>query len=308
MKGCDIHPNRYSKALLYILKLGLSAYIMWRIASKVSLENALKGFLALPLSLILLLICLTALRHTLQYFNWLNALRINPVFQENKKQVLVSYLIGLPLRFALPGGHAAIGKIFYIANSSKIASFWSTALERGFMTWACWSFAALATLFYYPEYSLLLRAGIFALCLLLPVILYFALGSRKGWRYLQSPYKRQAPKLMSLQIANTLITYLQYWLILNQFVPLSWWASSIRMSLTQFSNSIPITIAGLGLRESFAIHFLRSAGIGAMQAVSATLSLFIIQDVFPAVIGAVFLLKAKKASNYTHANCNTNTR
>jgi hypothetical protein len=66
------------------------------------------------------------------------------------------------------------------------------------------------------------------------------------------------------------------------------------MALTQFSNSIPITVAGLGLRESFAIHFLKTAGITAEQAVSATLSLFFIQDVLPALIGTWFLVRTKK--------------
>ncbi|MDD4309934.1 MAG: lysylphosphatidylglycerol synthase domain-containing protein, partial [Candidatus Cloacimonetes bacterium] len=120
------------------------------------------------------------------------------------------------------------------------------------------------------------------------------LGMKQQWKAIQKPYLQQAPKMMSLQIANTLITYLQYWLILNLFIPITWLNACIRMGLTQFSNSIPITIAGLGLRESFAIHFLRSTGINAEQAVSATLSLFLIQDVLPALVGAYFLIRTKR--------------
>jgi hypothetical protein len=250
--------------------------------------------LNLPLGLIILLICLSAIRHVAQYHNWLFALSINPAFTKYKREVLHSYLIGLPLRFAVPGGHASIAKIFFVSNSSRSASFWSTALERGFMTWGTWTFAALAALSYYSNLSLLLRLAAILFCIALPIFLYYLLGTKKDWQYLQAPYLKQALKMMLLQTTANLITYLQYWLILNSILTISWWQSTIRMALTQFSNSIPITVAGLGLRESFAIHFLKTAGITAEQAVSATLSLFFIQDVLPALIGTWFLVRTKK--------------
>lgn len=244
--------------------------------------------------IILILICLTAIRHLAQYHNWLAALSINPAFTKHRREVLHSYLIGLPLRFAVPGGHASFAKIFFISNSSRSASFWSTALERGFMTWGTWTMAALAALYYYSNQPLALRLAAIVFCTALPILLYFLLGTKKDWQYLQASYRKQAPRMMFLQIAANLISYLQYWLILSSVLNIGWWQSTIRMALTQFSNSIPITVAGLGLRESFAIHFLKTAGITAEQAVSATLSLFFIQDVLPAIIGTWFLIKAKK--------------
>jgi len=250
--------------------------------------------LGLPLGVVFLIVCLSLLRHIVQYHNWLSSLSINPAFIKNKAEVLRSYLIGLPLRFAVPGGHASIGKIFFISNSSRSASFWSTALEKGFMTWGTWTMAAMAAFVYYSDEPPGLKLGAVILSVSLPFILYYVLGSVPKWKYLQAPYRKRAPRLMSLQIVSNLITYLQYWLILSSIVSIGWWQSSIRMALTQFSNSIPITVAGLGLRESFAIHFLKTVGISAEQAVSATLSLFFIQDVLPALIGTWFLVRAKK--------------
>ncbi len=100
--------------------------------------------------------------------------------------------------------------------------------------------------------------------------------------------------MLVLQVANSLLTYLQYWLILNSFLPISRWETWLRMALTQFSNTIPITVGGLGLREGFAIHFLKGAGFTAEQAVSATLSLFIIQDILPALLGIYFLARTSR--------------
>lgn len=287
-----IKPN--TKALFYALKVCLSAFILWRIAVKVDIGSAISAFFHLPLPLIALLMGLSTLRHVAQYHNWLYALGVNPSFTHNKTEVKRSYMIGLPLRFALPGGHAAIAKILFVKNSSRMASFWSTTLERSFMTWGTWTLASLAAFVYYPHLPVWLGILAIVVCLLLPIVLYIVLGSKTDWRRLQAPFRSLAPRMMAIQIGANIITYLQYWLLLNAVLPINWWSSTMRMALTQFSNSIPITFAGLGLRESFAIHFLKTAGISAEQAVSATLSLFIIQDILPAIAGTWFLLRTKK--------------
>lgn len=286
--------KRKAKAVLFALKLCLSAFILWRIAGKIDFSSAISAVFHLPLTLVALLIGLSTLRHIAQYHNWLYSLGVNPAYEHSKIEVKRSYMIGLPLRFALPGGHAAIAKILFVNNSSRLASFWSSALERGFMTWGTWTLASLAAFVYYPQLPLYLRLLAILLCLLLPIILYIILGSKAAWKKLQTPFMRLAPRLMAIQIGANVITYLQYWLLLNAILPINWWSSTIRMALTQFSNSIPITFAGLGLRESFAIHFLNSAGINAEQAVSVTLSLFIIQDILPAIAGTWFLIRTKK--------------
>lgn len=76
---------------------------------------------------------------------------------------------------------------------------------------------------------------------------------------LQAPYAQQAPKIIAVQVVSMLLSFVQYWLILNCLLPVNFWQTWIRMALTQFSNTIPITISGLGLREGFAIHL---SGIG----------------------------------------------
>jgi len=289
--------SRPGKILLYLIKLSLSVYILYRISAKIDFIGALSGIANLPIATIVLLLLLTVMRHAIQYHNWLFALKINPGFRAQKSEVLASYMIGLPLRFALPGGHASFAKVFYVSNSSKIASLWSTLLERCIMSWANWLFAAAAALFYFTDYAPWIWIALFMFILMLPEFVKFALSFKPQWRPLRESFCKNAPFMMLLQMANTLITYLQYWLILMCFVPISGWETWVRMALVQFSNTIPITIAGLGLREGFAIHFLKTAGFNAEQAVSATLSLFIIHDVLPALVGTGFLLKTSKSSS-----------
>ncbi len=294
IKLISLRHNRAFKLILFILKVAFSAFILWRIAAKVDLSLAVKGISSLSVPIIFALVLITVLRHLCQYVNWLFSLQINPEFKAAKGEVFGSYMIGLPLRFAVPGGHASLAKVLYISNSSKLASLWSTFLERGFMTWSSWCFAAAAGFFYYSRFSPWLFMGIFMLCLLLPEFIKLGLSYKPEWQALKKNYNTYAPRMLILQVTNSLLTYLQYWLILNSFFAISGWETWIRMALTQFSNTIPLTIGGLGLREGFAIHFLKGAGFSAEHAVSATLSLFIIQDILPALAGLGFLLRARR--------------
>lgn len=282
------------KALGYIFKLGLSILILVLIFRRIDLGLASKLILEMPAILLLQIFLLSVLRHFVQLNNWRCSLHLNPLYQYRPKQLLSSYLIALPLRFLLPGGHASFGKIFYIRNSSRLASLVSTTSERLFMTWATWTFAAIAVLWHYPQLSLGLRLLLVLFSAFMP--LYAALLMRivPKWRGYHHLYTVQAPKMMLLQVANTLIMYLQYYLILNQIGAINLVNTWLGMGLTNVSNSIPITISGLGLREGFAIHFLKDFSFSAEQAVAATLSLFIFHDVIPALVGAVVLIKAKR--------------
>ncbi|MDZ4182757.1 MAG: lysylphosphatidylglycerol synthase domain-containing protein, partial [Candidatus Cloacimonadaceae bacterium] len=211
-----------------------------------------------------------------------------------RRDVMISYLIGLALRFLIPGGSASAGKVLFIDNSSHYASLFSFGAERAFMTWVTWTFAFAAGLFYFGSDVLIWILIGFILIALAPIWAYWLLNlSAKSRRWRES-YRQSAPKLATLQLLSAFLMQLQYWLVLQQSGVISFGQSLTRMSLTNFSNSIPITFAGLGLRESFAIHFLADAGFTATQAVAATLTVFVFQDVLPGIVGAVTLLIAKK--------------
>lgn len=162
------------------------------------------------------------------------------------------------------------------------------------MTWATWTFAAIAAFWHFSQLSLLLRSSLLLFASFMPLFAAILLKSVPKWRIHLDTYCVQAPKMMLLQVSSTVLSYLQYYLILNQMAPISMLKTWLGIALTNVSNSIPITISGLGLREGFAIHFLKDFGFGAEQAVAATLSLFIFQDLIPAGIGAIVLIRAKR--------------
>ncbi len=282
------------QVLLNIAKIALTFYILWLIISQINWKEMQASLSALPYWVLALVVALSALRHLGQYFIWRWALQINPLYELDRREQLSSYLIGLPLRFVLPGGGASLGKVLFVRNSSRWASVLAFVWEKGFLTWGTWSFGFLAVLLFYPDVHLWLRLAALAFCFTAPLWTYFLIGLRHRSRPLQRGFLRYAPRMSVTQLLISLLTLVQYWLILDKLLPVGFWDSLVRMSLTQFSNSIPITFAGLGLRESFAIHFLKDLGYSASQAVSATLIVFLIQDVLPALIGLEPLNKARQ--------------
>lgn len=287
------------KRLSYVIRLVFSFALLYLIFSRIDLSAALSQAAHLPIPITFALILLSTLRHYIQFNNWRCALHLNPAYEYHAKEVAASYLVALPLRFALPGGHASFAKVFYLKNSSILASLISTTSERLFMTWSTWTFAAIAAWFYFPHWSIILRLAMLIFSAFMPLWAALIMATNSKWKHFLPAYNLQAPRMMLLQIANTIIMYVQYFLILNVLGKISAIGTWLAMALTNVSNSIPITISGLGLREGFAIHFLDSWGFSSEQAVAATLSLFFFQDVIPALVGAVVLLRAKRPTGLT---------
>ncbi|MDD3535586.1 MAG: lysylphosphatidylglycerol synthase transmembrane domain-containing protein [Candidatus Cloacimonetes bacterium] len=282
------------KVLTYFMKVGFSVFILYVVLSRMDLPLLAASIRQLPLWLPFALLGLSCVRHFIQLNNWRCSLHLNPLYRDNWRELISSYLVAQPLRFLIPGGHASLAKVYYLQNSSRLASLVSTLVERLFMTWATWSFAAIAAFSYFPSLSLPLRLFLMLFTSFMPVIALLVLTLVPKWQDYVDFYVAEAPKMMLLQIGNTLIMYLQYYLVLNHLGVISLVDTYIGMALTNISNSIPITISGLGLREGFAVIFLNGFGFGAEQAVAATLTVFLFQDCVPALVGLYFLITGKR--------------
>ncbi len=281
------------RRLGYLLKLLFTVLLLAWILHKVDVPTAFSNASTLPLLSALAILLLSVLRHFIQCVNWRCALHLNEGYSYNRRELISSYLVALPLRFVIPGGHASLAKVFYLKNTSLLASLVSTMTERLFMSWATWTFAAIATFFIYPQFSLALRLILILVAAFLPLWAALIMGIGKG-KVHQPAFLRQAPRMMLLQIANTLLMYLQYYIVLNHLGKISAIGTWLGISLTNLANSIPITISGLGLREGFAIHFLEGFNFSSEAAVAATLSVFFFHDLLSAAAGAVVLFRSKK--------------
>ncbi len=291
---CDPMDRKWLKLSLYVLKAAITVAILYIIFSRFDLRNVFYSIMGLPLWVVLFMIFSTIFKHFTQYKNWKYSLQMNPGYKNVRAEVLSSYLIGIPLRFLIPGGTATYGKMFFVRNTSKLASIASVTSEKFFMTWTTWTFAAWAALFYFTHIPLSIRLFISIACSVFPFVVYYCLSCFKKTSSYRASYAQKAPRIVCLQFLYVFTTLIQLWVILNCFTQVAFFDALVRVALTNFANSIPITVSGLGLREYFAIHFFKSAGVTAEHAVTATLTLFLFHDLIPALIGSIILLKTEK--------------
>lgn len=285
------------KRLGYALKLILSVLITWLVFRKINLSEVWEGITAIPPGIALLILLISLIRHYLQYQNWWLALQMNPGFVAKRRDIQCSYLIGNFLRFLLPGGHGTFGKVFFIKNSSKTATAVAVTSERVAQTWSVFLFAALGASYYYLQWYAVYKLLLLGLILAFPLLFWIPVRLHPAFSEVREGYKRDLPIMLLIQICTNLLTMLQYWLLLGVMLRISYPETVLRMSLVQFSDTIPITISGLGLREGFAVHFLEDAGVSAKQAVTATLGLFVSQDIIPGLVGLPFFLMHKRSSS-----------
>ncbi len=282
------------RILSFALKLLVTALILWGLFRRMDLGQVWQNLINQPPWLILAILGLAVLRHWGQYLAWQYSLQVNPLYTLKRKEVFESYMIGQALRFAVPGSWGILGKVAFVSNSSKGASVISCFLERIYVTWSIFVFASLALLYLPQGIPGWIRWSLFAWLITLPVWLYFLLYLNRRWNHLRPNYIRYAPRLTLLMVATTLLNLFQYWLMLHLTQAVSFWDVVKRMSLSHLSYSIPITVAGLGLKESFAISLLSKIGLQAESIASTTLAIFIINDVVPALIGAGIFLKVRE--------------
>ena len=285
--------EKVKKRLFLLLKLAVSISILFYIYTKVDFIAFLSYFKELSTATIVILILTSLLKHATQCSNWFHALTINPDYKPDLKNIFKSYFIGVALRFVLPGGHATYGKMYFIKNSKK-ATFISVLIEKFFQTWGNLFFAGVAGIFYFTQHNLLLRLSIASIIAISPLILLIIVYLIPKYREYTSSLKKIFPKIMFSQLFFIPLTMIQYWLILKSFTQITLFQTSISTALILSANVIPVTFAGLGLREFFAINVLDKYNITETAAVTTALIIFIINTLLPALVGLYFIIMHKK--------------
>ncbi len=292
-----------SKRLLFFLKIIVTLIILWIIFQRIDLQEVFRAALKIKFHIIILLLVITIFKFIIQLKNWEQCLRITTAYKPARYEILKSHFIGYALRFLIPGGHATFAKVYYVSNKKKITLF-SIGIERFMLTWTNLWFAAWAGLFYFKQFSLIFRLIALFIITLLPLVIYWSsrILKRDSWKEYFDQYIKLVPIITFRQILFLLLTVMQYYLIISQFQKIGVISVLMSVPLILIANLIPITYAGLGLRESFAIHLFRVYNIEPTIAVTASLVIFIINSVLPALVGALLLITTKDGANQRGKN------
>jgi len=283
--------NRY----FYLIKIIITSVILYFIFRKIDFHQLYSSFTELKLSYIFLIIVTAGIKVFIEYVNWGHYLKINPEYNPKRSEIFSSHMIGHALRFLIPGGHAVIGKMYFVKNEKKL-SFMSIGVEKFFQMWINLLFASFAAIFYFRKQFILSTIIAFIFIFFLPFIIYLLrhLDRKENLAKYFKQYWKIIPRIFIMQIFYMFLTIFQYFILLNNFISFHFFSAVVSIPLILFSNLIPITYAGLGLREKFAIEVLAKYNISSETAITASLTVFIFNVLLPSLIGVYYIIQRKR--------------
>ncbi|MEA2103425.1 MAG: lysylphosphatidylglycerol synthase domain-containing protein [Candidatus Cloacimonadota bacterium] len=286
--------GKTSKSILLLIKLIITALILWFITEKINFFTLFDNLKEISFLSFAIIILTTLIKLFIQYNNWTKYLYLNPEYHPLKHEMLKSFFIGMSFHFLLPAGLGVFGKVFFV-NNTKSATTVSVGVERIFITWKNIFFAAFASIFYFTSVSLFLKVSVFIFILISPFLLYLFsyFFKRKKIKDYFNNYLKIVPRIIVMQIIFTLISFFQYFIILNNFLKINLWKIFISVPLIHISHILPISFSGFGVREIFAINIFSRWNISPEEAVSTTLIIFFVNTVLPAFVGLIILFKKR---------------
>ncbi len=284
--------KKNQKKVIFVIKILVTIIIIFLISKKVDFLQLIRDFQHISLLTVLIIFSTTLIKLFIQFNNWGKYLHINPDYHPQKNEVLKSYFIGMTLHFVLPAGLGFFGKVYFV-NNRKSATAASVGIERIFVTWKNLFFASFAAIFYFSNFNL-----IFLLILIFfaPFLLHlFSFITKKdNLKKFFKNYLKIVPRIIIMQIIFTFISFFQYFIILRDFVKISFFEVMISVPLVHISHILPISFSGFGMREIFAIEVFSRFNINPEAAVTTTLMIFFMNSVLPAFMGAYLLIRPNK--------------
>lgn len=220
--------------------------------------------------------------------------------QVDFKKLVQVFFVGYTFRFILPGGLGEIGKMLFIPGTYtyRLSVY---CLEKIIHALSILFMLGFAGFYIFPA------KGYYILLLLLIIpgaIIAFIFMTKE--RYIKKiilsnyPYKKLIFQLAILSLFQLGIIISQYWLLLYEY-GISYISTAAVVIIILSVIMIPVTFAGLGLREMTALKLFSIYDIPAGIGATVSLLVFMVNIMIPAIIGGIVLfftkLKVEKISN-----------
>ena len=301
----------------FLIKIIIAAGLLLFIVEKINLKEIFSVFSTADYNLIIFAFILSFLNLYIQFLKWetvcSNYLNIN-----NKKKIFISLFHGFAAGIFTPariGEYFSRGLVLREKSVFKIAA--ATFVDKFFPLLPVAFFGGVSFIFYLNYHYQLSFFISFLLLISVIIITYFFLRQIFKGKFLKIipdkikyskkfekvlPSIEQLTKLDSKFISRmSFISVSFYFCYLVQFAILvSAFSHNFKFlqylwngSLIMFSKSIipQISIGELGIREGFSVYFFSKIGETAATAFNAAFFLFLINLVFPSLLGLILLYK-----------------
>lgn len=225
-----------------------------------------------------------------------------------RKDACISFLGGMSLGLLTPGRIGEFSRVLFLRGSKieltgiaivdkvidvevvLLIALYATAILFG--TWAfllTFMFTFLGIIFlYFPHKSTFL---------LTKIIHFRFIPFKKKLDLLIQGINSTPHKTISLcilyRLLMTVIDVIQFYLLIMAFIPTKVIYALIAYPLVMLTNILPITIGGIGVRESVSALILTKFNIPPECAVSASFLLFCVNTLLPGLIGSLFISRIK---------------
>ncbi len=95
-------------------------------------------------------------------------------------------------------------------------------------------------------------------------------------------------RFSGLSLINWLFVILQFYFILNMFHICAFNVAFASLPIIQLSNMLPITIAGIGVRENLSVFVMKVYGVPSQVAAIGAFFLFVFDILIPGITGLIF--------------------
>lgn len=292
------------KKILFLTKLLLTILIIAFIVNKVDFAQIKATFVHPNLFFLSLASILMLPNFGLKFLKWsylLHTCSIRETFMDASK----SYLAGLAMGIVTPARAGEVGRALFLKNREKLKGSGVAIVDKVF------DLIGIVLLSLYGARNFISPASfIFLLVLVIGGIglLFFSgsfhalftrflpggsLGSKV--KQIFSVLEHLSARVVLINLFITIVMFfvvlLQCYFLVKTFYPQAVAFNSILFAypLVIVANILPITIGGLGVREGVAVFTLSIFDIPGAVAVSATLYLFLINVVFPSLLGALVI-------------------
>ncbi|MBW1888611.1 MAG: flippase-like domain-containing protein [Deltaproteobacteria bacterium] len=277
------------KRLLYILQISIGlALVVW-ILMQVDQEQFFAYFSNIHEYKVMFILVLSVLSLVIQFRRWRYLIEKYSNHYD-LRDLLPSFFAGFTFRIIIPGGPAEFSKIFMLPGKKrgKILAF---GMEKVFLTLIKLMAILIVLPLSFPKYSIYC----FALFVVLVIAYIFIprLPYLKDWQEKDVNYHVVFVNNVIFSLGIFVVMGLQYYILINQVDVISLAATFHTSVYLWCAGMVPISISGLGVREGLAVYFFRLYGVSPANAVATSLFLFVINTIFPALIGTYFIYKKR---------------
>ena len=299
------------KKIFFLLKVLLTVLIVYLVIAKIGFRDLRNSIAIIRYSFAIALIYALI-------FTFLKALKWHYLVRQTSEKgsslgdAVKSYLVGMVGGLLTPGRVGEIARTIYLEKHKRSLIVYLVAVDKVFDITVV-VLLALPGLYYYTDWLVVAGAGIILTGLLAGIFFpHYPLrwlnrllkhtakwaGVRDRLSLIEEEMESLTTKFKLSFLELTLLCYAMaivefYWLVDN-YHPCRIALIFLAQPLIMLVNIVPVTIAGLGIREGTAAVLLAPFGIPHSAALSSAFMLFLLNTALPALAGALLLLGHRK--------------